>query len=277
MAAVAADVDAHVFDHAKHRDVDFAEHFDAFLAVQQGDVLGCGDDDGAGYRDFLGQGELDVAGAGGHVDNEVVEFVPEGLLQQLHHGAADHGAAPDHGGFLGDDEGHGVGLESVGVHGDEVFVFAGIRAFTFRHAEHHADAGAVDVGVEDADPCTFGLESQSQVDGGGGFADTALAGGDGDDVFHAGDRGQVFLDFVGVDFLAHVDVHVLDTIDVFQGVTDQLFQGACDAFRGVWQLDHEGNVPVVVGIEGFNGTQFVEVLVEVGIAVLANRCLQGLL
>ena len=90
-------------------------------------------------------------------------------------------------------------------------------------------------------------------------------------------EATVFLDFVGVDFLAHVDVHVLDTIDVFQGVTDQLFQGSCDAFRGVWQLDHEGNVPVVVGIEGFNGTQFVEVLVEVGIAVLANRCLQGLL
>ncbi len=65
VAAVAADVDAHVFDNAQHGDVDFAEHFDAFFAVQQGDVLRGGDDDGAGYRDFLGEGELDVAGARG--------------------------------------------------------------------------------------------------------------------------------------------------------------------------------------------------------------------
>src|SRR5690554_8066175 len=98
MAAAGADVDAHVLDYAQHRDVDFAEHFDAFFAVQQGDVLGGSDDDGADDRDFLGQGELDVAGAGGHVDDEVVEFVPEGLLEQLHDDAADHGAAPDHGG-----------------------------------------------------------------------------------------------------------------------------------------------------------------------------------
>ncbi len=214
---------------------------------------------------------------GGHVDDEVVEFIPEGLLEQLHHGATDHGAAPDHGGFLGDDEGHGVGLEAVSVHGDEVFVFASVRAFAFGHAEHHADAGAVDVGVEDADPGAFGLERQSEVDGGGGFTDATLAGGDGDDVFHAGHRGQVFLDFVGVDFLAYVDVHIFYPVDVFQGVAHQLFQGAGDAFRGVWQLDHEGDVSVLIGIQGFNGTQFVEVLVQVRVTVLANRCLQGLL
>ena len=74
----------------------------------------------------------------------------------------------------------------MGIHGDEVFVFAGVRAFAFGHAEHHADAGAVDVGVEDANPCAFGLECQSQVDGGGGFTDATLARRDSDDVFHAG-------------------------------------------------------------------------------------------
>ena len=74
-----------------------------------------------------------------------------------------------------------------------------------------------------------------------------------------------------MDFLAHVDVYLLDTVDVFQSITDKLLEGTCNAFRGVWQLDHEGDVSALVGVQGFYGTQLVEVLVEVRITVLANR------
>ena len=223
-------MNAHVFDDADHRDVDFAEHFDAFFAVQQGNVLRGGDDDGAGDRDFLAEGELDVAGAGGHVDDEVVEFIPQGLLEQLHNGAADHGAAPGHGGFVGGDEGHGVGLQAVSLHGHEVFVFAYVRALAFGDAEHHADAGAVDVGVEDAHSCAFGLQGQGEVDRCGRFAHASLAGGYRDDVFHARYGRKVFVDFAGVDFLAHVDFGAFNAGDKFQGIGDDLFQAAGDAF-----------------------------------------------
>src|SRR5690554_2202023 len=230
VAAVGADVHAHVFDHADDRDVDFAEHFDAFFTVQQGDVLRGGDDDGAGYRDFLAQGELDVAGAGGHVYDEVVELIPQGLLEQLHDGAADHRAAPGHGGFVSGDEGHGVGLQAVGGDGYEVFVFAHVRALAFGDAEHHADAGAVDVGIQDSNPGTFGVQGQGEVDGGGGFAHAAFARGNGDDVFHARYGGDVFVDLAGVDFLGHVDFCAFNAAYKFEGVGDDLFQAAGDAF-----------------------------------------------
>ena len=46
-------------------------------------------------------------------------------------------------------------------------------------------------------------------------------------------------------------------------------------FEGYGSSIDDGDVPVVVGVEGFNGTQFVEVLVEVGIAVLVEPLLAG--
>ena len=277
VAAVAADVDAHVFHHAQHGYVHLAEHFDAFFAVQQGDVLGCGDDNGAVYRDFLGDGELDVARARGHVEDEVVQFVPQGLLQQLHDGATDHGAAPDHGGFIGDDESHGVGLQAVSFHGDEVFVFPGVGAFALGNAQHHTDAGAVDVCVEYAHAGAFGLQRQGEVDGGGGFAHATLARGHGNDVLDAGNGLDVFLAFVGVDFLSHVDINTLNAINVVEGVGEQLFQGAGDAFGRVWQFDHHGDLAAVVRGQGFHRTQFIQVLAQVGVAVLLYGGFQCLL
>ena len=53
--------------------------------------------------------------------------------------------------------------------------------------DHGGEGGAVDVGVEYADAgAEGGLEGVGEVDGGGGFADSAFAGGDGDDGFYLG-------------------------------------------------------------------------------------------
>jgi hypothetical protein len=46
---------------------------------------------------LLAQRELDVAGARGHVDDQVVQVFPVGLAHQLLQRLAGHGAAPDHG------------------------------------------------------------------------------------------------------------------------------------------------------------------------------------
>ena len=72
---------AHIFHQAEDRHADFLEHAQAFAGVEQGDVLRGGDDDGAGDRHFLRQGELNVAGAGGHVDDQIVQIVPAGVIQ----------------------------------------------------------------------------------------------------------------------------------------------------------------------------------------------------
>ncbi|MNG28818.1 hypothetical protein D3C84_1141330 [compost metagenome] len=73
----------HVFHHAQHRNVDLAEHFHALARVQQCQVLWRGDDDRTGHRHFLRQGQLDVASAWWHVDDQVIQIAPRGLRDQL--------------------------------------------------------------------------------------------------------------------------------------------------------------------------------------------------
>jgi hypothetical protein len=59
-------------------------------------VLGRGDDDGAGDRHLLREGELDVAGARRQVHDEVVEVAPLGLGEELLERLRHHRAAPHH-------------------------------------------------------------------------------------------------------------------------------------------------------------------------------------
>ena len=96
MAAVRADVHAHVLDDSEHGHVDLLEHLEALAGVGQRDVLRRRDDHGARDRHALRERELDVAGAGRHVDDEVVEVAPVGIAQQLGQRLRDHRAAPHH-------------------------------------------------------------------------------------------------------------------------------------------------------------------------------------
>ena len=75
-----ADVRAHVLDDAEDRHADLLEHLEALARVEQRDVLRRRDDHRAGDRHALRQRQLDVAGAGRHVDDQVVEVAPVGLL-----------------------------------------------------------------------------------------------------------------------------------------------------------------------------------------------------
>ena len=81
VAAVRADVDAHVLDDADDRHADLLEHLEALARVDQRDVLRRGDDHGAGDRHLLRQRQLDVAGARRHVDDQVVEIAPVRVLR----------------------------------------------------------------------------------------------------------------------------------------------------------------------------------------------------
>ena len=83
----------HVLDDAEHRHVDLFEHAQPFARIGKRDVLRRGDDDRTRERHPLGEGQLDIAGAGRQVDDEVVEIAPIGVAEQLVERGGDHRTA----------------------------------------------------------------------------------------------------------------------------------------------------------------------------------------
>ncbi len=178
---------AHVLNDAEDFDIDLVEHFEGLARILQGDVGWGGDDNSAGERHGLHEGDDDVAGAGREVDEEDVEVAPFHLLQKLADDLVKHGAAHDEGLVAGGDESDGDDFDAVGEVGLDLVV--GEDAGLLRSAHHERDVGAVDVGVDEADAMAELSERDGEVDGEGGFADAALAGSDGDDGFDSGERG----------------------------------------------------------------------------------------
>ncbi len=109
-------------------------------------------------------------------------------------------------------------------------------------AHHHGLAGAVDVGVEQADAGAFGSQRQRQVDGGGAFADAALAGGHGHDILHVGQQLHAALHAVAGNFETHVDRHIAHTGHAFGGIDQQLADTGELAFRRVAEFDVESHI-----------------------------------
>lgn len=99
-AAVGAEEVAHVFDDAYDGDGHHFGHLDGLFDDHADKLLGGGDDDDAVKRERLEDAQGDVAGAGGHIDEEIV-YVPDDVGPELGHDAADDRAAPDDGvGFV---------------------------------------------------------------------------------------------------------------------------------------------------------------------------------
>ena len=92
----------HVLHDAENRHFHFLEHLQALARIEQGNVLRRGDDHRTGYRHLLGKGKLDITGARWHVDDQIVEILPTGLVQQLVQRGGDHRSTPNHGGLFVD-------------------------------------------------------------------------------------------------------------------------------------------------------------------------------
>lgn len=117
-----------------------------------------------------------VTGAGGGVDDEVIQLAPLDVLEELLDQAVLLGAAPDDGVVA-------VGKHELDAHDCQVFrnpngTPAGV-AHVYRlllDTHHLGDAGPADVRVHDAD-LGFGVggEGVGEHGGEGGFADSALA------------------------------------------------------------------------------------------------------
>ena len=175
-AARALDV-AHVLDDAQDGHPHHAGHVDGLADDHPDQVLRRADDYDALDGQRLEDGQRHVAGSRGHVDQQVIDLSPEGVLEELLEGPHEHGAAPQDGvGLVLDDE--------VGAHDldaarrlDRVDVSA-VRAQRMRagESEHLGDGGSRDVGVEDGDPVAPAPEPVREDAADQRLADAALAG-----------------------------------------------------------------------------------------------------
>lgn len=102
-AALAEDVElfavvfevTHVFNDAENLFAHLFKHVDGFAGIFKSDIGRSGDDNGTGERGSLNESELDVAGARREIDDEIVEFAPIDVTQELLNHRIEHGAAPD--------------------------------------------------------------------------------------------------------------------------------------------------------------------------------------
>ena len=268
MAAVAAHVGGHVLDDAQDGHAHLLEHLDALLGVQQRNILRGGDDHRAGHGHALAQGELDVARARGHVDDEVVQVFPVGLAQELLQRLGGHGAAPDHGFVLVHQKADGHDLHAVvfeRLHGLAVVAF---RAAV--DAQHHGLAGAVDVGVEHAHAGTLGRQGQGQVGGGGALAHATLARGHGNDVLHLGQELHTALHGMGDDLGGDVDRHVAHPGHALGGGYQAAAQLGHQALGGVAQLHVKRHV-ATADLHVAQGAGADKILARVGVEH-AGKC-----
>ena len=182
MATLAAHVHGHVLKDAENGHIHLAKHLDALAGIQQGNILGRGDDHRTGDRGFLRQGKLYITGTGRHVDHQIIQLAPEGLLQHLYQCTARHGAAPDHGCALTGEKSHGHGFQPVCHHRQQPFAIFLFRLGTLGNTQHSLLAGPVDVGIQQPHAAPQRPQRQRQIHRCGRFADATLAGGNGDDV-----------------------------------------------------------------------------------------------
>src|SRR5439155_9121062 len=161
LATFLADEAAHVLDDAENGDVDGAEHGDGADGVEQRDLLRGADDDGAGDGQDLREGERDVAGAGRHVDDEIIEIAPSDVAKELRDVRVQHRAAPNDG-FAGrEQKAHRHHGHAVEQDGRDLAIDDGGRRGAFQ-AQEMGNARAIDVGVEQADFAAGPLDAKGE-------------------------------------------------------------------------------------------------------------------
>ena len=92
----------HIFHNTENWHVHLvaAEHAHTLACIGKSHFLRCGHHYSTGDGERLHQGEVNVARARRHVDDEVVELAPVSFTDELFQRVACHSAAPKHGFFL---------------------------------------------------------------------------------------------------------------------------------------------------------------------------------
>ena len=234
MATLAANMHRHVFNNAQNWHADFFKHLDALARIQQRNVLWRGDNHRPRQRHALAKRELNVTRAGRHVDDQIVEVAPIGLPEQLVKRLGRHRPTPDHGLVRLHQKAYRHHLNTVVF--KRLHVLA-VQAFRLaRHAHHHRHAGAVNIGVEQANACALNSQSQSQIDSGGAFAHPALAGCHSNDVFDVRQQLYAALHRMTGDLGGDVHCEVADAFHADGRLTQQLDEMVMFGFARVGQF-----------------------------------------
>ena len=130
---------------------------------------------------------MNVTGSRRHVDEQEVQDAPANLQNHLFQGVACHGTAPDKrlvgcGEIADRHPFHPIffdGEDDLGA----IFLFQGSGDGSLRVC-HQGNGRAIDIGIGQTHAVAQAGQGDGQVDGHGGFAHAALAGGNADDVPH---------------------------------------------------------------------------------------------
>ena len=155
------------------------------------------DDDKVGARQHAGKPHLHVSRSGWHVDEEIVEFTPVHIVEELFDGLGEHEPAPHERCALVFDE-HSrrhdfeeTGADTSLVRNDHWFVVP-VDPFgleSIGHTEHAWNRKAPDVGIEHTDGGAVSGKGGSQVDGDRALADPTFSTGDREDPRRDGHLG----------------------------------------------------------------------------------------
>jgi hypothetical protein len=188
MPTLGTDVGGHVFHDAQNRNLDLLEHGNALARIDERQILRRGDDHRAIQRHLLRDGQLRVAGARWHVDEQHIQGLifgrPGHIGEHLCEGGNHHRRAPHHGRALGDQKAHRHDFDAMANRRCRLLAF--IELGRCRNPKKSRDRRPVNIGVEHADTQTLGGQSDGEIGGRGRFADPALTGRDSDDRADAG-------------------------------------------------------------------------------------------
>ena len=111
----------HVFYEAEDGNVDFlvAIHIDSLAGIGKCHFLWGAYDDSSRDGERLQEGEMNIARARRRVDDEIVEFAPIGIGNELFERVRSHGSAPKGGGLRIDKEADGEEFHAIFERGDE--------------------------------------------------------------------------------------------------------------------------------------------------------------
>ena len=182
----------HIFHQSEQRHIHFLalEHADAFTGIGESHFLWSGNHYGAGDCQSLYESEVNVACAGRHIDDKVVEVAPIGFGDELLEGIACHAATPENRFFRVDQKTYRKEFYAIFFDWDnEVAAVDGLHIkFGIFHAEHFRHRWTEDIGIEQTHFVAELRQGNSEVGGDGGFAHTTFARRHADDVFHTGER-----------------------------------------------------------------------------------------
>ena len=91
-------------------------------------------------------------------------------------------------------------------------------------AQHTGNTWPINIGIENSNRCTFGLQCQRQVYRRGGFTDTTLTGGHSDNVLYPSQWLQILLHRMRFDLARYLDIDIADAFNTRELIAYRLLQ-----------------------------------------------------